>query len=66
MEIKALVILFVYLLPIFLFNLLRVIMHKQPGVRIEELGQGTGVILELTLRAEVNVKIMLIHYLNNA
>ena len=65
MEIKPLVILlFIYL--ICLFNFLRVIMHKQPGVKIEELGQGTGVVLELTLRAEVNVKIILIHYLNNA
>ena len=32
----------------------------------EGVGAGTGVSLELTLRAELNVKIMLIHYLNNA
>ena len=31
-----------------------------------ELGKRTGVILELTLRAEVNVKSMIIHHLNNA
>ena len=56
MEIKPLVILFFYLLMIY---------THATGCK-EELGEGAGVILELTLQAEVNVKIMLIQYLNNA
>ena len=57
---------FVYLLLIFAFNLLSVFIHEQPGVR-RSWGEGRGrVILELTVRAEVNFIILLIHYLNNA
>ena len=62
MEIKPLVIFFcVYLFMIFLFNLLCVNYTQVTGCK-EELGSASG----LTLRAAVKVKIMLIHYLNNA
>ena len=61
MEFKPLL-LFSYLLLIFLFSLLSEIIHKQPGVR-RTWGRGSG---SFSLRAEVNVKSMLIHYLNTA
>ena len=56
-EIKPLSILFLFITD-FLFNWLREIIHAQPG---ERRGWGPGVILELTLRGEINVKIT-IHY----
>ena len=64
MKIKPLVILwFIYY---WFFYLIYIVYYTCITRCKEELGEGTGVILELTLRAEVNFKIMLIHYLSCA
>ena len=60
MEIKPLWFLFIYYWFFYLIYL-----TQATGCK-EEMGQGTRVILKLTFRADVNVKIMFIYYLNSA
>ena len=63
MEIKPLVILLI--IYYWFFYLIYLCNYAQATGCKQELAERTGVILELTVRAEVNVKIMLIHYWNN-